>query len=153
MPRLVVPGRELSGPGEWPAMFGRSAPLVVEIGFGKDTFLLDRAAACPDDDHVGVERDPERVKAFLREAELRALTNVRAMPVSAELALGHCFEDGAVAELHVYFPDPISTTSGALRPKIERGSIGPAENGSPYFGNNSSSARRCAGVVLLWRRT
>ena len=50
-------------------------------------------------------------------------------------------------------PEPISTTSGALRPKIQRASIGLAENGMPYFGNNSSSARRCAGVVLLWRRT
>lgn len=106
MPRLVVPGHGFAGPGEWPAVFGRRAPLVVEIGFGKDVFLLERAAACPDRDHVGVERDPERVRAFLREADRRGLANVRALPVSAEMALGHCFEDATVAELHVYFPDP-----------------------------------------------
>jgi tRNA (guanine-N7-)-methyltransferase len=103
---MVVPGREMAGPGDWPRLFGRRAPLVVEIGFGKDTFLLERAAACPDRDHVGVERDPERVAAFLAKAERRGLANVRAMPVAAEIALGQCFEAGSVAELHVYFPDP-----------------------------------------------
>ncbi len=104
--RLVLPGRELLAPGDWPALFGRTAPLVVEIGFGKDTFLLDRAAACPGDDHVGVERDLHRAELFLRRAAERGLTNVLALPVAAELALAACLADGAVAELHVYFPDP-----------------------------------------------
>lgn len=103
---VVAPGREMTGPADWPRLFGRRAPLVVEVGFGKDPFLLDRAAARPDDDHVGIERDPGRVAAFVEEIERRALGNVRVLPISAELALGLCFEDAAVAELHVYFPDP-----------------------------------------------
>jgi tRNA (guanine-N7-)-methyltransferase len=106
LPLTVAPGREIAGPGEWPRVFGRTAPLVVEVGFGKDTFLLDRAQARPGDDHVGIERDPGRVAMFVAEAQRRALTNVRVLPIAAELALGLCFEDAAVAELHVYFPDP-----------------------------------------------
>ena len=106
LPLAVAPGRELVGPADWPRVFGRSAPLVVEVGFGKDTFLLDRAAARPADDHVGVERDPGRVAAFVEEAQRRGATNVRVLPISGELALGLCFEAGAVAELHVYFPHP-----------------------------------------------
>ncbi|MCE9637444.1 MAG: tRNA (guanosine(46)-N7)-methyltransferase TrmB [Planctomycetes bacterium] len=106
MPLMVVPGHDMASPGAWPGIFGRRAPLVVEIGFGKDTFLLERAEACPDRDHVGVERDPERVRFFVGAAQGRGLTNVRALPVSAELALGQCFEPGSVAEVHVYFPDP-----------------------------------------------
>ena len=105
-PRLVVPGRELLGPGDWPSVFGRVAPLVVEVGFGKDTFLLEQADARPDRDHVGVERDPHRVATFLERAEERGLDNVRALPVTGELALGLCFADVSIAELHVYFPDP-----------------------------------------------
>jgi tRNA (guanine-N7-)-methyltransferase len=105
-PLVVAPGRELVGPGDWERIFGRRAPLVVEVGFGKDPFLLDRAAARPGDDHVGVERDPGRVATFSAAAVARGLTNVRVLPISAEIALGVCFEDGAVAELHVYFPDP-----------------------------------------------
>jgi tRNA (guanine-N7-)-methyltransferase len=105
-PLVVAPGRELSGPADWTRIFGRRAPLVVEIGFGKDPFLLDRAAARPGDDHVGVERDPGRVEVFAAAAVARGLANVRVLPISAEIALGVCFEDRAVAELHVYFPDP-----------------------------------------------
>ena len=102
----VAPGRELSGPGDWARVFGRRAPLVVEIGFGKDPFLLDRAQARPCEDHIGIERDPGRAEAFDAEIARRGLANVRVLPISAELALTLCFEDGAVAELHVYFPDP-----------------------------------------------
>jgi tRNA (guanine-N7-)-methyltransferase len=87
-------------------VFGRTAPLVVEIGFGKDPFLLDRATARRGEDHVGVERDPGRVTAFADEIARRGLTNVRVLPIAAELALALCFEDGAVSELHLYFPDP-----------------------------------------------
>ncbi len=105
-PRLVVPGRELLGPGDWPGVFGRSAPLVVEVGFGKDTFLLEQAAAHPERDHVGVERDPHRVETFLERAAAQDLGNVLAMPVSAELALGLCFGEASVSAVHVYFPDP-----------------------------------------------
>lgn len=103
---VVAPGRELTGPADWARVFGRSVPLVVEIGFGKDPFLLDRATARPGEDHVGVERDPGRVAAFSNEIARRNLTNVRILPIAAETALGLCFEDGSVAELHVYFPDP-----------------------------------------------
>lgn len=106
LPLTVAPGRELAGPGDWARIFGRAAPLVVEVGFGKDPFLLDRATARPGEDHVGIERDPGRVQTFVEEALRRGLTNVRALPVSAELALGVCFADGSVSELHVYFPDP-----------------------------------------------
>ena len=106
LPLAVAPGRELRGPGDWARIFGRTAPLIVEVGFGKDPFLLDRAAARPGEDHVGIERDPGRVATFVVVAVSRLLTNVRALPISAELALGVCFADGAVQELHVYFPDP-----------------------------------------------
>ena len=44
-------------------------------------------------------------------------------------------------------PEPISSTSGRAA------EIFCSEKARPYFGNSSSSARSCAGVVLPWRRT
>ena len=77
----MVPGRELLSAGDWPLLFGRKAPLVVEIGFGKDTFLLEQAEAHPERDHVGVERDPHRVAKFLERAiELNSSNRVQPFP-------------------------------------------------------------------------
>jgi tRNA (guanine-N7-)-methyltransferase len=120
LPLLVLPGRELPARGAWDSVFGQGrsrgrlfgegrpprSRLIVEIGFGKDPFLLDRATDHPEDDHVGIERDPARVESFCLAAAQRGLTNVRGVPLSAELALGLGFLDGSVDELHVYFPDP-----------------------------------------------
>lgn len=106
LPGLVLPGRELRGPGDWQVVFGRDAPLVVEIGCGYDPFLLERARERPDQDHVGVERDLGRAEALVARIAEAGLLNVRVLPVSAELALGSCFGAGSVTELHVYFPDP-----------------------------------------------
>lgn len=109
LPLLVLPGRELPARGAWDSVFtapGAPGRLIVEIGFGKDPFLLDRAAEHPADRHVGIERDPARVASFCRAAARRGLHNVRGVPLSAELSLGLGFLDGSVDELHVYFPDP-----------------------------------------------
>lgn len=138
LPFVVVPGREISGPGEWDRIFGRNAPLVVEIGFGKDPFLLDRAAARPAEDHVGVERDPGRVAAFVAEIGRRGLGNVRALPVAAELALAVCFEDRAVAELHVYFPDPWPKLRHAKNRLVQ-----------PWFAREARRVLRPEGRLLL----
>ena len=43
-------------PFQWPEIFGRSAPVDVEIGSGKGKFLLELAAARPDRDILAVER-------------------------------------------------------------------------------------------------
>jgi tRNA (guanine-N7-)-methyltransferase len=137
-PRLVVPGRELRGPDDWPRLFGRAAPLVVEIGFGKDTFLLERAARDPDTDHVGVERDPHRVQAFLQRAADRGLDNVRALPVTAEMALGLCLPDSALTELHVYFPDPWPKARHAAHRMIQ-----------PWFGREARRVLRTDGAAYL----
>lgn len=136
--RLVVPGRELRGPEGWTEIFGRCAPLVVELGFGKDPFLLDRAAERPDQDHVGVERDPARVALFLDRAAARGLGNVRALATSAEIALGYCFDDGRVAELHVYFPDPWPKVRHALNRMIR-----------PWFAAEAARVLAPGGAVRL----
>ena len=137
-PQLVLPGRELIGPGEWPSIFGREAPLIVEIGFGKDTFLLEQAEAQPERDHVGVERDTHRAALFLKRAAARGLANVRALPVAAEMALGLCFSDASIAELHVYFPDPWPKVRHAKNRLVQ-----------PWFARESRRVLAPGGVVYM----
>src|SRR5687768_3015479 len=45
----------LPGPVDWRAVFGRTAPLEVELGFGRPHFILERAREAPGSDVVGIE--------------------------------------------------------------------------------------------------
>lgn len=91
---------------DWRAMFGRTAPLELEIGFGGGKFLLERARAAPEVDLVGM--DVRRgLFAPVRERIARAgLRNVHLMPVSANAALEAVFAAGELVRVYVFFPDP-----------------------------------------------
>jgi tRNA (guanine-N7-)-methyltransferase len=103
---LARPGRELKGPGEWDALFGRRAPLEVEVGFGRDEALLRRAAASPERDFLGIELKRERVEAYLRRAARKDLRNLRVVPGRAEVVLGVLLPDARASVVRIEFPDP-----------------------------------------------
>jgi len=87
------------------ALFDRSRPLELEIGSGKGTFLLARAASRPDVNFVGIER----AKAYCHYAADRVrrarLDNVRMLDVDATDVVEH-LQDASLLRVHVYFPDP-----------------------------------------------
>jgi tRNA (guanine-N7-)-methyltransferase len=89
-----------------PALFGRSAPLVLEIGPGMGAATVLAAAADPDRDVLAVEVHLAGVAALLLGVERAGLTNVR---VGFGDAL-HLLRTGLAAEqldeLRAYFPDP-----------------------------------------------
>lgn len=98
-------------PGDGPvldpvAVFGREAPVVVEIGFGRGDSLLDAAAARPDRDHVGIEVHAPGIGYLLARAHERGLENVRVLFGDAREALRCRFAEGSLDEIRLYFPDP-----------------------------------------------
>jgi tRNA (guanine-N7-)-methyltransferase len=103
---LVRPGRELRGPGDWDGLYGRSAPLEVEVGFGRDEGLLRRAKAAPDRDFLGIELKGDRVRAYLGRAIRAGVRNLRVVPGKAEVVLGVLLPAGRAAAVRVLFPDP-----------------------------------------------
>jgi len=103
---LVRPGRELPGPGAWDAVFGRRAPLLVEVGFGRDDGLLRRARAAPDRDFLGVELKRDRVRTYLGRAARAGLRNLRVVPGRAEVVVGILLPAGRVAGMRIECPDP-----------------------------------------------
>lgn len=88
------------------ALFGRIAPLEVEIGFGKGQFLLQRAAAAPNVNLFGLEIRPFLVEGVLEKAKATGLTNVAALHCNANTALTSLFKPGEVSRFYVNFPDP-----------------------------------------------
>jgi len=87
-------------------LFGRAAPIVVEIGFGNGDYLLSRAQAEADKNFVGIEVHRPGVGRLLHRAEQMALPNVRVACHDAVEILRDAVKEQSLAEVVVYFPDP-----------------------------------------------
>lgn len=88
------------------AVFGRRAPLVVEIGFGMGQATAEIAAAMPDIDFVGIEVHEAGVGALLQRIEAGALANLRIVRHDAVEVLKHMVAPGSLAGVNLFFPDP-----------------------------------------------
>ncbi len=90
----------------WRNIFGREAPLVVEIGSGMGETTAAIAKDHPEIDFVAVEVHGPGVGSLLNRIAAEALTNVRIIRHDAREVLEHMVADGALAGLHLFFPDP-----------------------------------------------
>lgn len=88
------------------ALFGRKAPLVVEIGSGLGEAIVNHALAHPELDHLAVEVYKPGIADLLMKASQAGVTNVRVAQANAPEVLEHMLEPGSVHELWVFFPDP-----------------------------------------------
>ncbi|SHI10079.1 tRNA (guanosine(46)-N7)-methyltransferase TrmB [Ferrimonas marina] len=86
--------------------FGRSAPVVLEIGFGMGKSLVEMAAAEPDKNFVGIEVHGPGVGACLLYAEELGVTNLRVFEHDAVEVLADCIADQSLDRVQLYFPDP-----------------------------------------------
>ena len=91
---------------DWEAVFGRKAPVEVEIGIGKGRFLLAAAQARPEVDHLGVEWANEFLRIAEERALKRGLENVRFVRVDARELVARAFPPSSVRALYVFYPDP-----------------------------------------------
>lgn len=103
-PRFVLP--YAPQPLDAQAVFGRTAPLLLEIGFGMGDATAQVAAAHPGHDLLGVEVHPPGVGALLRRIDAMGLTNVRIVQHDAVEVLQHMIAPGSLAGVHLWFPDP-----------------------------------------------
>ena len=93
-------------PIRWPEVFGRTAPVDVEIGSGKGKFLLELAAERPERNVLAVERAGKYHRLCCERAERRGIDNVRLLRTTAEDLLFRLLEPASVENFFVLFPDP-----------------------------------------------
>ena len=93
-------------PLQWPAIFGRSAPVDIEIGSGKGKFLLELASMRPERDILAVERAGKYHRLCCERAAKRGIENVRLLRTSAEDLLFRLLEPATVENIFILFPDP-----------------------------------------------
>ncbi len=117
----VIPDEALDDPAfrlaDW---FGRTAPLVVEIGPGVGEATGVLAAARPDHDVLALEVWRPGVAAGLAEVAAAGAEHVRFCSVDAAWVLDHVVEPGSLAELWTFFPDPWPKTRHHKRRLVDR---------------------------------
>ena len=87
-------------------VFGREAPLFMEIGFGNGDSLAKMAAANPDKDYIGIEVHTPGVGHLLMLLHEQGISNVRIYCHDAIEVLENKCPDHSLAGLHLFFPDP-----------------------------------------------
>jgi tRNA (guanine-N7-)-methyltransferase len=103
-PRYGIP--EGTAPLDWPAVFGRAAPVILEIGFGNGEALAAAATAHPENNYLGIEVHRPGVGSLLRRLETQDLHNVRVMLGDASEILAQRIPDASLTAVHLFFPDP-----------------------------------------------
>lgn len=89
------------------AVFGRRAPLVVEIGSGQGENIAAAAASHPERDHLAFEvYVPGIAQTLDRLERAGSPDNVRLLPLDALHSLPILMPPGAIDEVWVFFPDP-----------------------------------------------
>jgi tRNA (guanine-N7-)-methyltransferase len=88
------------------ALFGRSAPLVLEIGSGMGDATAAMAAADPDRDYLAVEVHVPGIASLLSHIETRGLRNLRIARGDALDLVARMLPPDRLAAVHVFFPDP-----------------------------------------------
>lgn len=87
-------------------VFGRNAPICVEIGFGNGESLARTAAANPDIDYIGIEVHRPGIGHLLILLAEQNLTNVRIYCHDAIEILENRLPNESLSGVHLFFPDP-----------------------------------------------
>lgn len=93
-------------PCDLDALFGRSAPRVVEIGFGNGANLTHMAVQRPEADFLGIEVHRPGVGRVLMDIERLGLGNVRVSNHDAVEVIAEQVPEACLDEVLVLFPDP-----------------------------------------------
>jgi len=109
-------------PVDWSEVFGRQAPLVVDIGCGNGRFTLASAMARPECNHLAIDSLPAVIRYGTRRANQRGLNHVRFAVVDGWRFLTELCSAESIAEIHIYHPqpyaDPVASSRRMLTPEF-----------------------------------
>lgn len=88
------------------AVFGRRAPVVLDLGCGNGRFAIGSALWRPDLDHWGIDVLPVVIRYATRRANQRGLSNIRFAVCDAMTFLRDFVSPASIAEIHLYHPQP-----------------------------------------------
>ncbi len=106
---------ELSRPVTSASLFGNDAPLELEVGSGKGTFLVTESQARPDVNFLGIEYTRRYWRCAADRLRRNDQDNARLVLAEAVTFIRDHLDDASLSGVHVYFPDPWPKTSHRKR--------------------------------------
>jgi len=104
-------------------LFERSAPIILEIGFGMGDSLAAMAKANPDTNFVGIEVHRPGVGSLLATIEEQDISNIRIFCHDAVEVLQQSIPDHSLEGIHIFFPDPWPKNRHFKRRLIQAGFV------------------------------
>jgi tRNA (guanine-N7-)-methyltransferase len=104
LPRFGIPYRDAALDLE--RAFGRSAPRILEVGFGMGETTAQVAARHPENDYLGIEVHTPGVGSLLKRIAAEGLSNVRVIQHDAVQVVEKMIAPGSLDAVHIFFPDP-----------------------------------------------
>lgn len=117
-------------------IFGRKAPLHVDLGCGDGSFLCALAQRLPDKNFLGIERLLGRIRSAARKAA--SLDNVRLLQMESFYAVRYLLPAESVETFYLLFPDPWPKRRHHRRRIV-----------TPDFLNSVHAALRTNGVIYI----
>jgi len=103
-PQFLLP--YAATPLDFEAVFQRSAPTILEIGFGMGEATAQIADLLPQNNFLCCEVHTPGVGALLKRITEHGLTNIRILQHDAVEVLDHMLAPGSLDGVHIFFPDP-----------------------------------------------
>jgi tRNA (guanine-N7-)-methyltransferase len=94
------------GPIDWKTLFGRGAPIVLDIGCGNGRFALASALTRSTHDHLATDVLPVVIRYATRRGNQRGLANLRFAVIGGRELLAIHTAPSSVTEIHCYHPQP-----------------------------------------------
>lgn len=87
-------------------IFTKKAPVEMEIGSGKGTFLLNQALEFKETNFIGIEWTSKYYRYAVDRLGRWGVKNVRILRTDAPVFIAEHIPDNSISGYHIYFPDP-----------------------------------------------
>jgi len=101
-----LPSTRLFPPYAWPEVFGRSAPVEVDLGAGDGIYAEARAQREPERDFVAVERLLGRATKIAKKAVRGELRNLKVLRLESSYFIQKLCSPGSLDAVTLRYPDP-----------------------------------------------
>lgn len=101
-----LPSRRILDPYDWEEVFGRNAPVELELGSGDGGFILEMARRNPGTDYLAVERLMGRARKIVKRTMESGLPNLKTLRLDSNYVVGRLCPPRSVRCVWILFPDP-----------------------------------------------